>query len=285
MGLVSYSTADGGPLPGFRIGDRIIDLSSLTSIDTPGNHGSVAFLSALPEIEGRLWEAGSLEGFCRSEVSLHSPVAPQKVIRLEGCYEHDLTDEGFNPHLEEAGLNELEWPSLWITPASTTIGPGTPVRLPPSISDARPGVELALVIGEEAKSLSVEEALSAVAGCTIAVSVTAFDDLPGLEGYRMFDSFLPFGPEVVPAGGLDLDDLAMGVKVNGRLLDSRTTADFRFSPGEMVAYASKVLTLEPGDLVLTGDPTRIDRPLAAGDRVSSWIESVGTLRNPVEDDG
>jgi len=218
------------------------------------------------------------------EVTLGPPVSPSKVVRLEGCYEHDLTHDGFNPHLEASGLHELDWPSLWVAPTSSTTGPGSTIRIPRSVTDARPGVELAFVVGRRTKMASPEDALAAIAGCTVATTVTVLDEIPGLEGYRMYDSFLPFGPEVVPVDRVSVEELSMHLDVDGTRLDTRRTADWRFTPGEMIAYASDVMTLEPGDLVLSGDPIRTDHSLSAGERVSTWIEDVGQLYNEVEAD-
>jgi acylpyruvate hydrolase len=141
-----------------------------------------------------------------------------------------------------------------------------------------------LVVGQRIKSVSPDEALAGIAGCTVATTVTVFDDIPGLEAYRMYDSILPFGPEVVPVDRVSIEELSLHLDVDGTRLDTRTTADWRFTPGEMVAYASEVMTLEPGDLVLSGDPIRTDHVLSAGERVSTVIEDVGRLENEVEAD-
>lgn len=280
MGLVSFDTTDGQTRPGLRLGEGIIDLTSASIPSLPAGRGEVPYLAVLSTLERKIGDL-DMDVWSSDEVTLGPPVSPTKIVRLEGCYEHDLTDEEFNPHLEELGLHELDWPSLWVAPVSSATGPGSRICLPRSVADARPGVQLAFVMGRRTKSASPEDALAAIAGCTVATTVTAFDEIPGLEGYRMYDTFLPFGPEVVPIDEVSIEDLSLHLDVDGTQLDSQTTADWRFAPGEMVAHASAVMTLEAGDLVLSGDPIRTDHSLSAGEQISSWIEDVGQLENSV----
>ena len=278
MGLVSFTEGDETPRPGFRVGERVVGLDS---VPFSGPRELNAHLVELETLERRAWGAltsnADPDVYRLAEVNLEQPVAPSKIIRSEGCYEHDLTDTGFNPHLEGADLNELDWPSLWVTPRSTSVGPDSTVRLPRSVSEVRPGVEFAVVFGERAENRPVETVLDAVAGYVPAVTLTAHDELPGLEGYKMFEGFLAIGPSVVPADQVSPDERELGLRINGEPLDVQTTSDWRFTLAEILSHASAVMTLQPGDVVLTGDPMRVERTLASDDRVSGRIDGVGSL--------
>lgn len=276
MGLVSFSrSADEEPVPGYDVGDGILPFSSV------GREGPAAdYLDCLEEVDRELRDAiqrGDSTPLPRSEVRLHVPVESSKVVRLEGCYEHDLTDSDFDPHVEAAGLNELEWPSLWVAPTSCALSPEGVVQLPPWSEDVRPGVTLALVVGSRAKALTGAEALDAIAGVTTAMDLAIHDEIPGLEGYKMFDTALPLGPDVVPLEDFSLSDAELSLECNGEVLDERTTDSWRFSPEEMIAYVSEVMTLDPGDVVLTGDPTRIDSSVSAGDELTARVDELPPL--------
>jgi len=278
MGLVSFTEGDEPLRPGFRIGDRVVGLDT-APFSGPGRLNP--HLAELETLERRAWDAltsnADPDVYRLAEVTLEQPVDPSKILRAEGCYQHDLTDTGFNPHLEAAELNELEWPSLWVTPRSTSVGPDSMVQLPRSVSDVRPGVEFAVVMGERIENRPVETVLDSVAGYVPAVTLTAHDELPGLEGYKMFEGFLAVGPSVVPADQVAPDEREMALRVNGDPLDVQTTADWRFTLAEILSHASAVMTLQPGDVVLTGNPIRAERTLSGGDRVSGRIDGVGSL--------
>jgi 5-oxopent-3-ene-1,2,5-tricarboxylate decarboxylase/2-hydroxyhepta-2,4-diene-1,7-dioate isomerase len=217
-----------------------------------------------------------------TESDFHVPMEPSKIIRLDGCYEHDVTDEGFNHHLENAGLNDMSTPSLWVAPKSTLSPHGGTVTIPGQMADIRPGVELGVVIDSSVYALEVDEALDAIGGFTVCMDLAAHDDVPGLEGYRMFDECLPCGPDVVDQELINPETRAMGIRHNGEPVDVQSTTSFRFSLAEMISYVSKVMSLSPGDLITTGTPIRDAPSLEAGDEVEAWIESIGTLRTFIE---
>lgn len=206
------------------------------------------------------------------------PVDPTKIVRLEGCYEEDVTDEGFNAHVEDAGFNEMDTPSLWVAPTSTLTPHQGTVHVPSQMTDVRPGVELGIVIGSSVRNLDATDALEAVTGYTVCMDITAHDDVPGLEGYRMFDSCLPCGPDIVDPTGVNPERCALGVRHNGEPVDVRSTTSFRFSLGEIISYVSGVMSLSPGDLITTGTPIRGASPIESGDEIEAWIESVGTVQ-------
>jgi 2-keto-4-pentenoate hydratase/2-oxohepta-3-ene-1,7-dioic acid hydratase in catechol pathway len=138
--------------------------------------------------------------------------------------------------------------------------------------DVRPGVELGLIIGAQARHLTPEKAPEYIAGYTVCRTLRADDQHPGLYGYRMFPGFLGVGPSIVPEIG---SPVALGVRQGNETVDSSSTARLRFSLGDLVSYASHIFTLEPGDLIVTGNPVRTKDSVEAGETVTAWIESIG----------
>jgi 5-oxopent-3-ene-1,2,5-tricarboxylate decarboxylase/2-hydroxyhepta-2,4-diene-1,7-dioate isomerase len=264
MGFVRFTSERGPPQFGYRIADQIVSCSA-----QPG-HSTVA---------------ESLDystTFDANEVDIAVPTDPSTIVRLDGCYEHDVTDEGFNHLVEGAGFNEMEYPSLWVAPDSTLTPHEGTVRIPAQMRDVRPGVELGVVIDSHAHALEPDDALEAIGGYTVCMDLAVLDDEPGLEGYRMFDTSLPCGPELVESEALDPEALALGIRVDGEPVDVRSTTSFRFPLEELVSYVSTVMTLSPGDLITTGTPIRGAPALEDSDEVEAWVESVGTLQATVE---
>ncbi len=141
--------------------------------------------------------------------------------------------------------------------------------------------ELALVIGRRIKAWPQDRWREALAGVACANDVTARDLQKKDKQFarsKSFDTFCPVGPAIVP--GLDPSDLAIQTRVNGAVRQSSRTSAMVFSPAFLVAYVSRMMTLEPGDLILTGTPAGVG-PLAPGDVVEVEIENVGVLRNRV----
>lgn len=264
---------------GYLVDDEVVSFG-------PANGGRSASPDEVMAFEQLRTAGGSggtteRERFDCNDVKFHEPVIPRTIVRSEGCYEHDFTDEGFNPHIEDRGLNELDWPSIWVAPNASLTGPETAISLPRMVSDVRPGVELGVVIGEKIYGTDPEAARDAVVGCTTCASLTAYDELPGPEGFQMFPGFLPCGPEVIQFDDIPTD-ATLKVEINGSVLDKKALDSLRFTIGDIVSYVSNVMTLHPGDLVLTGDPTRIDRALNAGDELTVEIDPIKSLTNTVQ---
>jgi 2-keto-4-pentenoate hydratase/2-oxohepta-3-ene-1,7-dioic acid hydratase in catechol pathway len=278
MGIVRFSADSVTEHIGVAFDGVVVDISSV--------EGAAGELSeALSDSESvcssarKLRDGGEARTYETEDVTFHSPVLPSKIVRLEGCYEHDVTDEEFNRFVQDDGLSEMDWPSIFAAPVTSTVPPSEDVEIPQFAEKVRPGAELAFVIGEECKYLQPSEALDAVSGLLTVATVTVYDDLPGLFGYKSFDSAIPVGREVVPpetVGGLEVS-----VSVNGEVLDTRSTSDWRFEAGEIVSSVSEVMSLEPGDLILTGDPIRTDRVLEEGDSVRATVDGVGEVRSDV----
>ena len=187
-------------------------------------------------------------------------------------------------HAEELGNVLPERPLLFLKPPSAVIGDGDPIVLPWESRRVEHEGEIGVVIGVRLRSCSERDALEAVAGITCVNDVTA-RDLQRADGQwtraKGFDTFCPVGPRVVPLGELPPpDELEVVCRVNGSERQRGRTADMAFGIRQLLAYISAVMTLEPGDLVVTGTPAGVGR-LAAGDVVEVEIPGVGVLANPV----
>jgi 2-keto-4-pentenoate hydratase/2-oxohepta-3-ene-1,7-dioic acid hydratase in catechol pathway len=213
--------------------------------------------------------------------SAGAPPRPSKIVAIGRNYREHAKELG-NVAPEEAPLLFLKAPSSLVYPSFASDGGAFgDIVLPPESSRVDFEGELALVIGRRVKNCPASEWLEALAGVCCANDVTA-RDLQKKDGQwaraKSFDTFCPIGPEIV--SGLDPSDLAIETRVNGAVKQSARTSDMVFSPAFLVEYVSRMMTLLPGDLILTGTPAGI-APLAAGDVVEVEIEKVGVLRNRV----
>jgi 2-keto-4-pentenoate hydratase/2-oxohepta-3-ene-1,7-dioic acid hydratase in catechol pathway len=197
----------------------------------------------------------------------------------------------YRDHAEEQGVELPTEPLLFGKFANALCDPGAPIVLPREGGHVDAEAELAIVIGRRARLASPDDALEVVAGYTCANDVSA-RDLQFRDGQwlraKSFDTFCPLLPELRPVEELgDAGDLRIVQRLNGEALQDSRTSLLIFGVRELVAHASTVFTLEPGDVILTGTPTGVGvfrNPkvsLRPGDEVEIEIEAVGTLRNPV----
>ena len=275
MGYVRFSETGGQARPGYAVNSTVYDLSDVLKDGTD--------VFDQPSVVSELISDGSCDDFRRGEIEFHPPIEPSKIVRLVGCYEHGV--EGSDPHIVSAGLNDMEQPSLWVAPTSTLTAHESTVRIPRQAETVMPGVELVAVVGDELRAASPQEAASSVAGYTPALNICSHDDHPGLEGYKMYPTFLPVGPTVVPAREIEPMMLDIEFRMNGNVEDSCSTSRLRFSMGEILGYVSNVITLFPGDIIATGSPVIGASPLGHGDEIEGRIESIGTLRATVRAEG
>jgi 2-keto-4-pentenoate hydratase/2-oxohepta-3-ene-1,7-dioic acid hydratase in catechol pathway len=205
--------------------------------------------------------------------SSDAPPPPSKIIGIGRNYRDHAAELG-NPVPDEEPLLFLKAPSSLVTD-------GGEIVLPPESSRIDYEGELALVIGRRIKGWPQDRWLEALAGVCCANDVTA-RDLQKKDGQfaraKSFDTFCPIGPAIVP--GVDPSDLAIETRVNGAVKQASRTSSMVFSPAFLVAYVSRMMTLLPGDLILTGTPAGVG-PLTAGDLVEVEIENVGILSNRV----
>jgi 2-keto-4-pentenoate hydratase/2-oxohepta-3-ene-1,7-dioic acid hydratase in catechol pathway len=188
----------------------------------------------------------------------------------------------YRDHAKELGnVAPEKEPLLFLKAPSALIFDGDTIVIPPEAARVDYEGELALVIGRRVKSWPQERWLEALAGVACANDVTA-RDLQKTDGQfaraKSFDTFCAVGPGVV--SGLDPSDLKIETRVNGAVKQSARTSDMVFGPAFLVAYISRMMTLEPGDLILTGTPAGIGA-LEDGDTVEVEIEKIGVLRNTV----
>jgi 2-keto-4-pentenoate hydratase/2-oxohepta-3-ene-1,7-dioic acid hydratase in catechol pathway len=206
------------------------------------------------------------------EVSLLPPVLPGKII---------CVGRNYAAHAAEHANEVPEYPLIFLKPPSTVIGPGEEIILPPQSQQVEHEGELAVVIGKRGRWLQPEEAMGIIFGYTIANDVTA-RDLQRQDGQwtrgKGFDTFCPVGPWIDTE--FNPTDSILSCHVNEELRQMAPTRDMVFPIRDLIVFISSVMTLEPGDLILTGTPAGVG-PLAAGDRVSVKIERLGELENPV----
>jgi 2-keto-4-pentenoate hydratase/2-oxohepta-3-ene-1,7-dioic acid hydratase in catechol pathway len=199
----------------------------------------------------------------------------------------------YHDHADEQQVEPPDEPVMFAKLPNALCGAGDAIVLPPESCHVDAEAELAIVIGRTARRIGVDAALDAVAGYTCANDVSARDlQFSDAQWFRSksFDSFCPIGPQIVPVSELgDARDLRIMQRVNGRTLQDSRTSKLIFGVRELVAYASSVCTLEPGDLILTGTPAGVGyfrkpkQRLADGDVVEIEIEGIGILRNTARD--
>lgn len=210
-----------------------------------------------------------------AEVRLVAPVLPSKIVAV---------GKNYLGHVREMGGDAPPpAPMIFLKPNTSVIGPGEPITLPWQSEQVEHEAELAVVIGRLCRDVPEERVPEVILGYTCANDVTA-RDLQRTDGQwgraKGFDSFCPLGPWIETS--VDLDDAEITCLVNGELRQSGTLGDMVRGVVEMVSWISSVMTLLPGDVILTGTPAGVG-PLTAGDSVSVSIDGIGTLTNPVID--
>jgi 2-keto-4-pentenoate hydratase/2-oxohepta-3-ene-1,7-dioic acid hydratase in catechol pathway len=206
------------------------------------------------------------------EVKLLSPCTPSKIV----CIGLNYKD-----HAEEIGKDLPAEPLMFLKPSTSVIGPGEPIFYPKLTENLHYEGELAVVIKKEARRIKAEEADDYILGFTCAIDVTA-RDLQWRDGQwtraKGFDTFCPLGPAI--ASKLDYNDLRIVTRVNGEVRQDSNTSQMVFAVPQLLEAITSVMTLLPGDVVLTGTPSGVG-PLQPGDEVSVTIEGIGTLTNRV----
>ena len=209
------------------------------------------------------------------EVSLLAPVIPRSKVVCVGKNYHD--------HAAEMGGEAPAEPLLFLKPNTSVVGPGDAIVRPPQSSRTDFEGELVVVIGRIAKNVPAASALDYVFGYTLGNDVTA-RDLQRSDGQwtraKGFDTFCPLGPAIET--DFDPATATLQTRVNGEVKQSAPLTDMIHSVADIIAYASAVFTLLPGDVIMTGTPAGIG-PIVAGDVVEVEIAGLGVLRSPVRD--
>ena len=206
------------------------------------------------------------------DVRLLSPILPSKVVAL---------GKNYADHAREMGGAAPTTPMIFLKPSTSVIGDGDIIRLPPSSHEVHYEGELAAIIARPARNVSSHDALSFVLGYAVANDVTARDQQRSDVQFtraKGYDSFCPLGPWIETV--LDPSDLRLVTRRNGEIVQDGRTSHMIHDLPTQIAFISAVMTLLPGDVVLTGTPAGVG-PIKDGDTVSVEIEGIGTLSNPV----
>jgi 2-keto-4-pentenoate hydratase/2-oxohepta-3-ene-1,7-dioic acid hydratase in catechol pathway len=232
-----------------------------------GTHAHV--LDGAPWSGGR--ETGKVEPLAKSK--LLCPVVPSKIV---------CVGRNYAAHAREVGGDVPTEPLLFLKPPSSLAGPGDAVILPSESKHVEHEAELAVIIGQRCKRITREAAMAHVFGYSCACDVSA-RDLQKKDGQwaraKGFDTFCPIGPWIET----DLDWRAAPIRclVGGNIRQSSTTAEMVFDVPTLVSFISRMMTLEPGDVILTGTPEGVS-PVTPGDKLDVEIGGIGILALHVE---
>jgi len=207
-----------------------------------------------------------------SDVELLAPVTPSKIVCIGMNY---------SAHAAEISLDVPSEPLMFFKPSSAIVGPGQAIVLPHQSNQVELECELTIVVGKTAKNVAIEDVHDYILGYTISNDVTArdlqFSDLQWARS-KAFDSFCPMGPwietEFVP------NQSALESRVNGEVRQQAKTTDMIFGVEEIFSYVSQNVTLNPGDVILTGSPAGLSK-IVSGDSIECEIQGIGILSNPV----
>ncbi len=235
------------------------------------NEGMVGPLSSPPFGAYRRLEADiPLE-----RVTLLAPVEPSKVLAVGRNYPE---------HAREHDAEIPEIPLIFSKPSTAVIGPNQTIILPPQSQRIEHEAELAVVIARKGRWIKLDEVRDHILGYTTANDVTA-RDLQNRDGQwtraKGFDTFCPLGPWIET--DLDPADVLITCRVNNELRQMASTREMVFNIPQLIVYISSFMTLEAGDVILSGTPAGVG-PLLPGDQVEVEIEGIGKLVNPVAAD-
>ena len=218
------------------------------------------------------WSRGH-RSWSLAEIRLLAPVEPRKIV---------CVGRNFAAHAAELGNEVPKEPLIFLKPSSSIIGPEEPIILPRYSQRVEHEGELALIVGRRCSHLAdTEDALSYLTGYSCLNDVTA-RDLQKSDGQftraKGFDTFCPIGPWI--ESELDPSNLTLETSVNRERRQLGSTSLMLHSPAALVRWISRMMTLDPGDVIATGTPAGVG-PLLDGDLVEVSIERIGVLRNPV----
>jgi 2-keto-4-pentenoate hydratase/2-oxohepta-3-ene-1,7-dioic acid hydratase in catechol pathway len=206
-----------------------------------------------------------------------APVEPTKIFAVHLTY---------RSRIEEYAARTPPEPSYFVKPPTTLNGHRRPVRMARGTRFLNYEGELAVVVGQRMKGVPLEQALDHVAGYTCANDVGMHDfrhaDRGAMLRVKGQDGFLPLGPQLVPAADFDPTAYTLRTSVNGAVVQDATADDLLFPVAYQLADLCRLITLEPGDVVLTGTPAN-SRPMQPGDTVAVEIDGIGRLENTIEE--
>ena len=226
------------------------------------------------ELDGDVFSSFKTPRTCHpaSAVKLLAPCIPSKVVAVGLNY---------RDHAKELGLAVPEEPIIFLKPPTTVVGPGEAIHYPAMSAQVDYEAELGVVVRDRVRNIDPEEARDHLLGYTCANDVTA-RDLQKKDGQwtraKSFDTFCPVGPWIET--DLDPGDLLVESYLNGKRKQSSRTSQFIFPVDVLVSFISRIMTLNPGDLIITGTPAGIG-PMKPGDEIEVRIEGIGSLKNVV----
>lgn len=225
-------------------------------------------------IEGDLYSEYTFtnKSLAFNEVQLLAPCEPTKIICI-GLNYYD--------HAKEMNLPIPKEPIVFLKPPSSVTGPGTNIVYPPQCTRLDYEAELAIVIGSVTKNIEPEDALDSILGYTCSNDVTARNLQPKNGQWtvsKSFDTFCPMGPYIVT--NISAENLNIKLMINGEIKQNSNTSQMIFSIPFLISYLSKIMTIFPGDVIITGTPPGVG-PMEPGDTVTVEIENIGRLTNIV----
>jgi 2-keto-4-pentenoate hydratase/2-oxohepta-3-ene-1,7-dioic acid hydratase in catechol pathway len=299
MRLVTFSRGDGVPRPGVYLGDP--DDGEVVDLLVAANGTLPATLEGILGYEDGLRLVADL-------VALRPPSLPAREVRLmaplQGPGKFIAVAGNYPEHVSEVGGRSVvpvqSVPRLFIKPATTLLGPSESLVLPGISREMDWECELGVAIGRRGRDVSPRDAIGMVAAYCVVNDISArslewgVDDREVSEWDPFFDWLVgkwldrsaPTGPWLVTADEIgDPQDLRLETRVNGQLRQAASTGDMTFSVAELVAHASRIMTLEPGDLLATGTPAGVGAVsgtyLKPGDVIEARVDRIGSLRTPV----
>lgn len=208
-----------------------------------------------------------------ASVRILAPVAPTKIVAIGPGYHASMKGAPCPPR-----------PYLWIKPSTALLDPDGFIDIPPDVPMVCHESELAVVVGRRAKNVSIKDARSHILGysCINDVSAGLMTDIQSFIGSqyfvdgKIFDTFAPIGPVIVT--DFNPANVRIQCRINGEIRQDHSTSDRIWSPEELVSHISKVMTLNPGDVIATGSPPG-PGPILPGDVIEIEIDGIGILRN------
>lgn len=262
MRLVTIRTA-GGTRAGRLEGDQIIELDA-------NDVGAI-----LAGGEAAMRAAASADGPRHDYATADlAPVIPNppKII---------CVGQNYMAHIAEMGSQPPDYPTIFAKYTRSLVGPRDDIVLPKVSDNVDWEVELAIVIGKEARHVSGDAAMDAVAGWTILNDVSVRDyqrrTAQFLQG-KTFEKSTPVGPALVTKDEVDASDLRLTTEVDGKVMQDSSTADLLFKPLDIISYISQIITLEPGDIIATGTPSGV----GAGRKPQVWLQPGQTMITRVQ---
>jgi 2-keto-4-pentenoate hydratase/2-oxohepta-3-ene-1,7-dioic acid hydratase in catechol pathway len=299
MKLAAYKN-DGVESVGVLTENGIIDIPAIwPGSNPPRNIIDILSRDAIETVKGLASKSEIVTPI--ENVKLLAPIPrPGKLLALAGNYGEHIKEaslkRGFNLGLSEA-KKQTTVPRPFLKPSTTIIGPDDKIPWPAYSEQIDYELELAIVIGKHAKCVEAKEAISCVGGYTIANDVSArsvtfkngraerpWDDFYDWLAGKWADGFCPTGPYLVTTDEIaDVQNLQMELKVNGETRQKANTNQMIYPVADIVSFLSFLMTLEPGDIILTGTPAGVavasGRFLQSGDTIECKIENLGVLKN------